>query len=221
MVPSPDHGFTYELYKPSDADDVADLFGRVFTSRDPPHVAVGLTPPEFEDFVHIFLPRKETELLTVVARCAGSGTLAGAMFTDDLASELPDGYGRVSAKFEPIDDMLAQLSDEYLGDKTLRPGEYLHLFLLGVDPRFAGRGIAQRLVVGSMANGARRGYATAVTEATNTTSQHIFRKLGFQERVYRAYRDYRMNGCAVFAPIEDHGGMILLDSALRNRNPAV
>lgn len=214
MASSPGHLLKYELYKPSDADDVARLFGEVFTHYDPPHVAVGLTASEFEDFVHVFLPCEDTELLTVVARSAESGDIAGALLTDDLAAALPDQYRRISEKFVPIDDMLRQLDSEYRKNRNIVRGECLHLFLLGVVPRFAGQGVAQHLVAESMANGARRGYRLAVTEATNTTSQHIFRKLGFTERVHRAYRDYRLHGHATFAPIADEGGMILMDRPL-------
>lgn len=214
MAPPTDHDFIYELYKPSDADDMARLFGQVFTLRDPPHVAVGLTALEFEEFVRIFLPGKDTRHLTVVARSAGSGDLAGAMFTDDLASALPHEYQRVSDKFEPIDDMLLKLGEEYARDKIMLPGVFLHLFLLGVAPRFAGQGVGQRLVAEAVSNGSRRGYGLAVTEATNPTSQHIFRKLGFTERVHLSYQDYRFHGKTVFASIAEQGGMILMDKAL-------
>jgi len=173
-----------------------------------------LTAAEFENFVRVFLPRKDTELLTVVARCTTSGQLAGAMFNDDLASPTPAEYGGVSAGFEPIDDMLSQLEAEYLKDKHVRPGEFLHLFLLGVNPRFAGQGVAQRLVNESLTVGRRLGYRNAVTEATNPTSQHIFRKLGFTPRIHRSYRHYRLRGQAVFASIADCGGMELMDRDL-------
>lgn len=214
MVHSSTRPVVYEPYHPSDATDVARLFGEAFTTLDPPHVAVGLTAAEFEYFVHVFLPRSDTELLTMVARSAESGQLAGVMFNDDLASTTPDGYVQVSAKFEPIDDMLSQLGTEYLGNRDPLPGELLHLFLLGVAPRFAGQGVAQRLVNESLKLGRRYGYKTAVTEATNPTSQHIFSKLGFTSRVYRSYRDYRLRSRAVFASIADQGGMSLMDRTL-------
>lgn len=214
MPSTSSNAFVYEPYKPSDADDLAGLFGEVFTVRDPPHVAVGLTAAEFEKFVRVFLPRKDTELLTVVARCTRSGQLAGAMVNDDLASPTPAEYGGVSDRFEAIDDMLSQLGAEYLEGKHIRPGEFLHLFLLGVDPRFAGQGVAQRLVKESLKVGRRYRYKIAVTEATNPTSQHIFRKLGFTPRIHRSYRDYRLGGQAVFASVADYGGMELMDRVL-------
>jgi ribosomal protein S18 acetylase RimI-like enzyme len=193
---------------------MARLLGEVFSQRDPPAVAVGLTPSEFEAFVRLFGRKAEAEGLTIVARSAATGEMIGALLTEDAASAPPDGMDRLSAKFDPIFDILGQLDTEYRGGKSVRPGEYLHLFLLGVAQGFAGQGVAQQLVAACLENGVRRGYRAAVTEATNKTSQHIFRKQGFVERVRRSYQDHRFDGQAVFASIAEHGGPILMDKSL-------
>jgi GNAT superfamily N-acetyltransferase len=93
-------------------------------------------------------------------------------------------------------------------------GEAIHLDLLGVSPRFAGQGVAQGLVSACLTNGMTRGYRLAMTEATNNTSQHVFRKLGFVERVTRPYADHRFNDRAYFDSIADQGGPILMDREL-------
>ena len=53
-----------------------------------------------------------------------------------------------------------------------------------------------------------------MTEATNNVSQHIFRKLGFADRVSRSYEHHRYAGRAHFASIVEHRGPVLLDLAL-------
>jgi len=206
--------FDYGLYTAQDAAEMARLLGEVFSRRDPPAAAVGLTPSEFETFVRLFCLKAAVEGLTIVARRAATRELVGALLTEDSASAPPDGMDRLSPKFEPIFDILGQLDTEYRADRTWRPGESIHLFLLGVAESVAGRGVAQRLVSMCLENGTRRGYQLAVTEATNTTSQHIFRKQGFVERVRRSYRDHRFDGRAVFASITEHGGPMLMDKRL-------
>lgn len=206
--------FEYGIYTAQDADEMARLLAEVFSRRDPPAAAVGLTPSEFEAFVRLFCPKAAVEGLTIVARHAGTRELVGALLTEDSASALPGGMDRLSSKFEPIFDILGQLDTEYRADRTLRPGESLHLFLLGVGESVAGRGVAQHLVSTCLEYGARKGYQLAVTEATNKTSQHIFRKQGFLERVRRSYGDHRFDGQAVFASIAEHGGPILMDKRL-------
>ncbi len=204
----------YGVSAASDADAMAKLLGEVFSRRDPPAVAVGLTASEFEEFVRLFCPKAEAEGLTIVARHSGTGELVGVLLTEDSASEMPDGMDRLSAKFDPVFDILGQLELEYRGDQLVRPGEALHLFLLGVSEKVAGKGVAQRLVAVCLENGAKRGYRMAVTEATNKVSQHIFRKFGFVARVERSYQTHRFDGRAVFASIAEHGGPMLMDRSL-------
>lgn len=204
----------YNLYTAADADDMTRLLGDVFTRRDPPAVAAGLTPHEFEAFVRLLCPKADAEGLTIVARSADTGEMLGALLTEDSASAPPDRMDGLSAKFRPIFDILGQLDAEYRSGPAVHPGESIHLFLLGVAGSAAGKGVAQQLVAECLANGVRRGYRVAVTEATSKTSQHIFRKHGFVERVQRSYGDHRFEGEAVFASIAEHGGPILMDKQL-------
>jgi ribosomal protein S18 acetylase RimI-like enzyme len=169
---------------------------------------------EFEAFVRLFCPRAAVEGLTVVARDARTGELVGALLAEDGASALPDGISDVSPKFQPIFDILGALDTEYRGSKVVRPGERLHLFLLGVAESVAGQGVGQRLVSTCLELGGRRGYRLAVSEATNKVSQHIFRKVGFAERVRRSYASHRFDGQPVFSSIAEHGGPVLMDKAL-------
>jgi len=173
-----------------------------------------VTAAEFADLVRLCCPQAAADGLTIVARSASTGEMVGALLTDDWASPSPNGFERLTEKFAPTLDLMGQLDAEYLEGKTVPPGHWLHLFLLGVPKPFGGRGIAQQLVATCLENGVRRGYPLAVTEATSSTSQHIFRKHGFVERVRRSYRDHCYEGKAVFVSIEGTAGPLLMDKAL-------
>ena len=101
-----------------------------------------------------------------------------------------------------------------MGANSRRGILYLELFLLGVAQPFTGWGIAQQLVAVCLENGVQNGYRVAVTEATNSVAQHVFRQQGFVECVQRSYQDYRYSGNAVFASIKGHIGLILMDKQL-------
>lgn len=215
MASSPeDPSVKYEIYSATDAEDMTRLLGDVFSCNDPPAYAVGVTASEFAAFVELLCPKAAAEELTVIARESRTGDLVGAMLTEDFASDLPEGLDRISPKFDPIFDILGQLDEDYRANYTFRPGVAIHLLLLGVAERFAGRGIAQRLVEQSLAHAVTKGYRTAVTEATNKVSQHIFRKLGFVDRVTRAYKTHRFEGSHPFKSVAEHGGPILMDRSL-------
>ncbi len=147
----------YGTYAASDEGDIVRLPGQAFCRHDPPAVAVGPEPPEFESCVRLFCP-KAAEALTIVARLAGTGELIGALLTEDGASDPPDGIDRLSEKFEPIFDILGRLDAEYRSTRAPRPGESLHRFLLGVAESVAGRG-----------------YRLAVTEAIRRTGAAVLR----------------------------------------------
>lgn len=199
---------------PSDLDDVIDLLSEVFTERDPPAVAVGLTRGEFETLVDLYRDRITNGGLTIVARARDTGELAGVLLAEDSAAPFPAGVERLSHKFDPIFDILAQLDADYRARRTIHPGEGLHVFLLGVRRAFTGQKVAQALVKACLENGASHGYRLAITEATNNISQHIFRKAGFVPRAQRSYRDHRFAGQCVFASITEHAGPVLLDRPL-------
>lgn len=213
MANSPAH-IEYGVFAASEADAMVKLLAETFSRRDPPAVAVGLTAPEFEVFVCLLCPNAAAQGLTIVARLAGTGELVGAMLTEDCASPPLQGLDKLSPKFDPIFDILGQLDTEFWGNEAARPSEVLHLLLLGVSDRVAGRGVAHQLVAECLKHGARRGYRLAFTEATNKVSQHIFRKQGFVTRDQRSYLTYRFNGRDVFASIADHRGPMLMEKSL-------
>ena len=188
------------------------LLAETFARRDPPAVALGLTVHAFEVFAGLYCAKAAAEGLTIVARSEETGEMAGALLAEDSTSEPPAGLEGIDEKFLPIFDALDQVEPAWRDAHA--PGESLHLFLLGVAERFGGRGIGHELVARSVANGARRGYRIAVAEATNRTSQHIFRKQGFVERARLSYADYRYAGKAVFESIAGEGALIAVDRPL-------
>ncbi|MGE5415081.1 MAG: GNAT family N-acetyltransferase [Syntrophomonadaceae bacterium] len=203
----------YDVFAAFDAEPMARLLGDVFSRRDPPAFAVGLTAAEFEAFVRALCPRAAAERLTIVARLAGTGELVGALLTQDAATDAFDGVEALSPRFAPILDIIGQLEpeDQY---EPPAPGVSLHLLLLGVADSVSGRGVAQRLVRECIERGSKCGYRVAVTEATNPVSQRVFRKLGFVERTRRSYGEYRFEGRAVFSSIAELGGPMLMERSL-------
>jgi len=137
------------------------------------------------------------------------------MLTEDAAAPPLEGMAELSHKFEPIFDLFGLLEAQLAEHPVTEPGDVLHLFLLGVDDRLAGQGAGQQLVREALNNGIAKGYRTAVTEATNPRSQHIFSKLGFTTRARTSYAAYRHRGVPVFAAIADHGGPVSMIRDLR------
>lgn len=204
----------YSVYIPSQAEEMTQLLADAFAHREGLAIAAGISEAEFAMFVRTFLPQVAEEKLTIVARLVDSREMAGALLTNDPACETAPPSETLNEKFGPVADILGQVSAMYRAGRELCPGEVLHLYLLGVSERVAGRGVGQQLVSVCIENGARRRYRVAVAEATGRASQHIFRKLGFAERAQISYRDYVFNGRRVFESIAEEGGPILMEKLL-------
>jgi len=207
-------GIRYGIAGSEDLDELKWLLAETFTRHDPPAVSVGLTVQEFVVFVEVFSDPAAADGLTIIGRDAESGEMAGGLLSDDLAAPQPLGVARLSDKLGPVFELLDHLTTDYLTETKPDPGDYLHLFLLGVSEGYAGRGIANRLVATCLANGVRRGYSFAVTEATNRTSQHIFSKNGFKTRAQESYAEYRSNDHPVFESFASEGGPMLMERRL-------
>ena len=204
----------FDVLQAADVEPMIHLIARAFSTAEPPAVAMGLSTADLTEFLRMLAPRAVADELTVLARSLADGRIVGALLTDDFAVPPPLEIERLSPRFLPIIAILESLDEPYRRESTMRPGDYLHLFMLAVDPQFGGRGIAQGLVASCLENGKRKGYRRAVTEATGVVSQQVFRKLGFEERLRIRYRDFRYGGEAVFASITEHDGVALMDRRL-------
>src|SRR5262245_11805711 len=87
------------------------------------------------------------------------------MITDDFASAPPEGMEHLGERFEPIVALLGELDDQYKHGRSLRIGEYLHLFMIAVNHHHKGRNVAHNLIQSCLEHGIKKGYHTAVAEA--------------------------------------------------------
>ena len=204
----------YVVAKPSDSDDIIRLLARVFSESEPPAVAMGLSFDDMKQFLQFVVPSVIPDGLTVISRSNDTGKLAGVMLSDDFASPPALDLGQINSKLRPILSMLEILDEQFRTGRSISAGECLHLFMLGVDGQFAGCGVGQGLVQACVDNGYRKGYRTALTEATGRVSQHIFRKNGFVDRFSVSYQDFVYEDKVAFASIREHEKAILMEKSL-------
>lgn len=197
-----------------DADAVARLFGDVYARREPLTVAVGETAAQFAGWMRDACPRAADDGLSVVARRADTGEPIGALIAEDGAT--PYAAKAASGPHDPIHALMSGLDAEYRDGRSVRPGEWLHLFLLVVADAAQGRGLASRMIAACVDRAAHRGWHRAYTQATHAGSQRAFARLGFQPRLQRDYGRWRFRGDVPFAGVAEHGGVLLMDRTLED-----
>jgi ribosomal protein S18 acetylase RimI-like enzyme len=197
-------GLTYRVSREGELDELTLLIADTFAREDPLALATGLTAGEIEAYIRAVLRSPEVPALTMIARDPTSGDMAGALLAED-ASNPPPEASLLSARLDPLYALFGTLASRLPAPIVPVAGQDLHLLMLAVSRRFAGRGTGQRLVAACMVNGGDHGFRTAVTEATGPVSQHVFGKLGFETEAEVAYADFRHDGRAPFASIADLG----------------
>ena len=207
----------YEIFDLSSLNQMADVVAKAFPHSDPMAIAQKLSINDFTNYIKLLGKWAEKEKLTVIAKDKLVNEVVGVVIAGDFASESPlnpENSTTLSDKFEPIVELLSSLETQYKHGKQIRAGEYLHIYMLAVSPYWQGKNIAQNLIQICLDNGIQRGFTCAFTEAANSISQHIFRKLDFQPRHNISYREFTYQGIPVFADIKGHEGTILMDKFL-------
>ena len=205
---------TYECFNLKFLEETACIVGQAFSAFDPMAIAQGLSVQDFYQYITSLGEWFSDAGLSVIAKDQESGQLIGALIAGNFASDSPLEIEQISSKFAPIFHLFQSLEDSYKQDKQIGPHEYLHLYMLAVAPQHQGKGIAQALVAITLAHGAKQGYKTALTEAANPTSQHIFRKADFVPHSEILYEQFTYKGNPVFETITDDGGVALMDKRL-------
>ena len=208
---------SYEIFNLNSLNPLANLVGKAFINSDPMAIAQQLSLEEFADYIKLLGKWTEKQRLTIIAKDKLTDEVVGAVLAGDFALDsplTPENSEHISNKFEPIVELLESLETQYKYGKQIRTGEYLHIYMLAVSPKYQGKQIAQNLIRICLDNGVAEGFSWAFTEAANSISQHIFRKLDFQPCHEILYRKFTHNGVSVFANIEGHEGTTLMDKCL-------
>jgi ribosomal protein S18 acetylase RimI-like enzyme len=207
-------GVKYALLEAKDLTQVADMVAGGFTDgSEPTALALRLAPEDLKPFVEVLLPKFLREGLSIVARDAQTGEIAGAQLNDEMEFDLPVEL----ARFEwtaPVFALSNELYRQYFQGGLPQPNEAVHIFIIGVSRLYRGKSIAHQLVGLSLERARARGYRRAVVEATGLISQHLLRKAGFTTRVEIPYATFEYDGKRPFENTGDHPSIMLMDKDL-------
>ena len=123
----------------------------------------------------------------------------------------PEG---IDEKFEAIFSLLSELEENYRSRNSIKTGQVLHIFLLGVQERYRKRYIAKNSVIENLKLAKCNKFEIAIAEATAVGSQHLFRTLGFTEEFAIEYKSYKFQGKQILSSIENPSSCLLMSSII-------
>jgi ribosomal protein S18 acetylase RimI-like enzyme len=126
-----------------------------------------------------------------------TGSPAGLLFASDITHDWSDPVKGASGYFSWFQESMAlieRLESPFLATRNFSPAECLHIFQIGVDPLFRGRGIAKSLIRTAVDHAFQRGYSTILADATGIISRRCFLSCGFSEETVVQYVDFEFRG---------------------------
>lgn len=195
------NGVSYELLDETNLNECVDLMAEVFSVAEPLTRLVEITQDEFRQFAEINCRKAVRERMAVIARDPGSGQLLGFNVSEDLGTEPPVELKLISSKFKPIVDILGQLVAIFAQTEEIKPGRFMHIFMIGLKPGKTNPSLAIDLMNASLECAQKLGFHGAIGEVTSYLSARLGRRCGFEERAAIYYDEYTFDGKKVFAEL--------------------
>lgn len=186
----------------TDLEDCCVVVASAFVRNEPLTAHLGITEPEMLAFTRTFAEQTIGDRLSIVCRDT-NGLVVGGCLTRDFTTEVD--FGEVSAKFQPIMELLDRLfSQEFPPERvaSIPRGHAAELFLTGTRPDHAGKGAGRALIQAVSSWIAARGYAYSVCVSTSPITQRVRQQHGFTLLRTLSYPSFRHEGEAVFADLD-------------------
>lgn len=189
-------------FQNDDLEETIRCVSRVFTQK-PLTQGSGIDEKSYIAFAQCFCKKAVEEQLSLIVKDKQSSEVIGFSILEDFVSDVPN-LDRVDSRFIPIMNLLSKLDDWYKNNSQVKSGQILHIFMIGVDEKYRGNGIAKQLIEKIFNIAKKNNYKSIIMECTGAISQHIGSKYGFKELKEIEYKTYVYNGELVFKDIKNN-----------------
>eukprot|EP00818_Percolomonas_sp_WS_P005567 CAMPEP_0117447380 /NCGR_PEP_ID=MMETSP0759-20121206/6845_1 /TAXON_ID=63605 /ORGANISM="Percolomonas cosmopolitus, Strain WS" /LENGTH=413 /DNA_ID=CAMNT_0005239713 /DNA_START=383 /DNA_END=1624 /DNA_ORIENTATION=- len=205
--PPADCAIVYTAMKPEHVSQVVEILAQAFTKEpSTSHCKWGeeFTTNHWRRFIRLYIDESLKREMTVVALDADTGCVAGAFMADDFLTPEPDGMYEIirGTQMEPEMHAVHLIDEAFFKAHPQidrhQPGLVCDLWLLGVDSRYTGKGIAKGLCSALTDVIRKKGYRYGVMECTGHYSQSMARRCGYTGVYALPYNDFVWRGERVY-----------------------
>ena len=210
IIVKEDNGIIYEMFQEKDLEETTKLFSEVFPRGETTVKYLNITPKQYYLIADLYCKKAIKEGLSMVARDKNTGKIVGFLLNEDFDSPKPEGIENiepiVAMDMSLIDDLEAELkANKKEGEKRF------HLFLGGTEVGYEKRHILSTLIDESIKLAKDKNFTSIVAEPTGFATQHIIKKLGFEQRNFIEYKKFQFQGKFIFENMEGPEGIILME----------
>lgn len=143
-----------------------------------------------------------------------NGTVIGVLLCKDCALEMPpeaierlDSVAKKDGKNAKwlcalLDDLAADFKKERKSNDELRPGVVMKMTMTAVHSAYKRKGVVSSLAARFLSAGKECGYKYVIAEATNSLSQGLCTKIGFETKKEILYEDWEYGEGSGLFPLE-------------------
>lgn len=213
MILKEENGIDYKILQENDLEETTVLLSDVFTGGEPSVRYFGITAKEYQYFAQLYCTKGIEEGLSIIAKDKGTGKIVAFLISEDFDSSAPEGIENIDRKI--VIDMAIVDAIEEEAKVNKKEGERrFHIFFCGTEKEYVNRGIMTTLIDESIKLAKRKKFTNIIAEATGFTTQHIFKKFGFEEKKMIEYKKFVFEGKHIYENLDDPVGIILMEKKI-------
>ena len=197
----PDLPFVIKPLAGNEVEEVTRCYTDIFLNHEPMTRYCRIGPDLFFPPAQVYVSLCARDSMSFIARGTRSGELAGFIFCSDLSTDWSSRDPRMAdmfSLFPKITCILDKLEHYYREQYPSGPGESLHIFQVGVSPRFQGSGVAKALLGTAVEHAREKGFSFALAECTSPASKRLFSSCGFVGVYELPFRNFLEDGTCYF-----------------------
>jgi len=178
-----------------DLPKVVDIATKAFM-RNPVHVWRKSSAKDLHEYFTMALPKFASDGLSLIATDKQNpvGFLLNMDFMDPFYAQRHTADSAHLTSRTDLFELINTYTDWYKMTyfPHPKPGDIFLLELIGVEPQWTGKGLAQAMISSSIDLARNKGYRRALFQSINSVSTHIFKKNGFELLRSVEYETFKM-----------------------------
>ncbi len=206
-----DNGIVYEIFQKRDLEETAALIAEVFSGGEPVTKSLGITAKQFYYFAEIYCNKAIMEGLSIIAK--DGGKVVAFVISEDFDSAQPEGIEKIDEKVVPLMALVDAVEKEAKDNKNEGERRF-HMFLGGTMKQYENRHISTIMIEESMKLAKNKNFSVVIVEPSGFATQHMFNKLGFEQKKVIGYKEFLFEGEKVFKNIIGPFGLPLMEKRI-------
>jgi ribosomal protein S18 acetylase RimI-like enzyme len=206
-------GIVYEILQEKDLEETAVLLSEVFSRGEPSVRYFGITAKEYHYVAELYCKKGIEERLSIIAKDKDKSKIVAFLISEDFDSTKPEGIEKIDKKIA-IDMAIVDAIEEDAKANKKEGERRFHIFFGGTEKEYVNRGIMTTLIDESIKLAKRKKFTNIIAEPTGFVTQHMFKKLGFEQKKTIEYKKFIFEGKNIYEKMDSHIGILLMEKKI-------